>query len=113
MNLGDIWGASDKPKEEVFNVPHGMDPKLVFEEGVRAGKRSLMSKIEKYFTTGDGLGHTDMKTMEILDCTPEELDALILDDPDVFAIDRLPVIYSAFKRYLAQVEADKTRRLFT
>jgi hypothetical protein len=51
--------------------------------------------------------------MEILGCDAYELDALVLDKPDVFDIDRLPVIHGNFKRYLAKLESEKTKALFT
>lgn len=97
MNLGEIWGAGESAVPAMSNHEHA---KMIFEEGVRAGKRSIMKEIERYFLDlGNHYSEHQIQTV-ILDCTREELDALVMDDPDHFAIDRLPEIFGSLQAHI-------------
>lgn len=86
MNLGDIWGAVDKPKRK---KPESSD-----SSNDAAWVQWHMNRIRDWMKEGIGLTHDDTKIMQILGCGGSEYDDLISNRPNYFTLQRIKAIHN-------------------
>lgn len=111
MKLSDIWGAKEEPeKQPQYHLAElegvdlsGLTPDEVFRKGINAGKKSIIRELDEYFIDPNRGGECSTpEIQDILECSDDELNAIVQDDLDFFDIDRLPEIYRSFRKNTAK-----------